>query len=388
MKKNKKELNKTHEQTAEKKKNSESGENAEEPRKKSFFKSTAFLLILSVIAFVGVIVLIVSVAFDGGLSWGNLTGSKVGKFDYKTDSLDNYIEIEESDYKNIVIDIPMKKPGAAELEAKKNELIATYRKGPVETTQTWFTKEPLKIGHDVLLYYMAYTLDEDGRKMIIPEACNHTDGTTYRYTLGKGKSIFGEGFDEALVGKLPIEGGIGEIRDTAYTTEGCVLYATVSFILDNGILYDNVDVCIDPSSPDFESEWGIGAEELFMNKLMNSIVLTGDRYETYELAGGGKITYTHLSVNYVTKSENAPLTVESTFTGDYSVEELRGKDVYYDVYIEKSVAYNVYEFNEEFLTEKLGYTEEKYKDYEGSSATEKYESYIMKGLTDTYNSYL
>ena len=99
MKKNKKELNKTHEQTAEKKKNSESGENAEEPRKKSFFKSTAFLLILSVIAFAGVIVLIVSVAFDGGLSWGNLTGSKVGKFDYKTDSLDNYIEIKESDYK-------------------------------------------------------------------------------------------------------------------------------------------------------------------------------------------------------------------------------------------------------------------------------------------------
>ena len=366
--------------------------------KESFFKSTLFVLILAIVAFVGMLSVILTVSCNNGFSFKSLFGLETEQLDYREDSLSDYIDIKESDYKGIKVNIPIAAPTDKDVELEIQRLIASYRKGPVTTSETWYSKEPIKIGHDAFVYYVAYTLDEEGRKVIINEASNHKTASAYRYTVGTGSGVFGVGFDEALVGKIPIEGGIGDIRDTGYVTDGCVIYATVSYVMDNGLLYDSVDVCIDPSAPDFEEKWGIGAKDLFCGyntdyqKIIGTILLTGENYETFLLPDGRTITYTAVTVNYVTDSKNAPYTVESTFTYNYSVEELRGKTVLFDVYLEKTVAYNTYEFDEDFVTNRIGYPDVKYnaetfEKYEGETATEKYASYLKLSLDTAYESY-
>lgn len=379
-----------------------SGSNANEDaavKKESFFKSTAFILIVAIAAFIGMLVLVFSAALGGGLSFKNLAGKERKNVNFREDSLSEYIDIKESDYKEIEIILSSSAPTADDVEAEIQRLIATHRKGPVDTTQTWFYNRPLKIGDDALIYYVAYTLDKDGRKLTVKEASNHKTAEPYRYTIGTGADVFGSEFDSALVGKYAVEGeGIGNIRDTAYVTDGCVIYATVSYVMDNGLLYDSIDVCIDPSAPDFEEKWGRGAADLFCGydskyqKMIGSILLTGGDTETFILPDERTITYTAATVNYVTHSNTAPITIESTLPYNYAVEELRGKEVFFDVYLEKTVAYDIYEFDEDFVTNKIGYPDVKYNaetfaKYEGSTATEKYRSYIREVLNISYENY-
>ena len=381
---------------AEKKPTGAASENTE--KKPSFFKSTAFILIIAIVAFCGMLAIILSVAFKGGFSFKSLFGRENNQLDYREDSLSEYIDIKESDYKGIKVNIPISGPTDKDVELEIQRLIASYRKGPKDTSETWFMKEPVSIGDEAFVYYVAYTLDDEGRKLVIGEASNHQTADAYKYTVGTGSSVFGVGFDESLIGKIPIEGGIGDIRDTGYVTDGCVIYATVSYVMDNGLLYDSIDVCIDPSAPDFEDKWGIGAKDLFCGyrpeyqKIIGSILLTGENYETFLLPDGRTITYTAVTINYVTESKNEPYTLESTFTYNYSVEELRGKTVLFDVYLEKTVAYNTYEFDEDFITNKIGYPDVKYDaesfaKYEGETATEKYASYLKLSLDTAYESY-
>lgn len=373
-------------------------ENENSGAKESFFKSTLFVLILAIVAFAGMLTVILMVSCNNGFTFKSLFGLENEQLDYLDDALSEYIDIKESDYKGIKVNIPIAGPTDEDVELEIQRLIATHRKGPKDTSETWYIKEPIQVGHDALVYYVAYTLDDEGRKLIIDEASNHKTASAYRYTVGTGSGVFGVGFDEALVGKIPIDGGIGEIRDTGYVTDDCVIYATVSYVMDNGLLYDSVDVCIDPSAPDFENKWGIGAKDLFCGyntdyqKIIGTILLTGENYETFLLPDGRTITYTAVTVNYVTESKNEPYTVESTFTYNYSVEELRGKTVLFDVYVEKTVVYDTYEFDEDFVTNKIRYPDVKYdaktfEKYEGETATEKYVSYLKRSLETAYESY-
>ena len=367
----------------------DSSEEIEKPKKK-FYAETWFLVTLASVAFVAILAVLIMTALGGGLSFKNLFGKGNGDLDYVNDSLDKYIDIKESDYKGIKINVPLRKPGEKELETRINELLATHRGNPVVAGgSTAYDNYPIAIGDDINVSYLGYQLDADGRKLLISGASNVESANTKtdRLTVGVNAGLYGVGFDSALVGKTP-NGKIDSVRgEGVVLSRDEIIYATVSFVLDNGLVYDEVDVCIDPSAENFESLWGIDAyEDLFENQRVLGYIITGDSFYTLPLSGGGQITYTALEIKYISKSSVKPMTVESYIPADYSVEELQNKTVYYDLYVNNVIKYNVSEFNDEFVTEKLGLTAEKLAAYEGETLAEKCKSYHMASLNTEFES--
>ena len=355
-----------------------------------FYSETWFILTLAIAAFAVILGILVMTAIGSGLEFKNLFNKYDGDLDYINDSLDSYINIKESDYKGYEIEIPIRKPAEAELQTKINELLAKNRGDSTEGKDTFYTGKPIAIGDDIRMSYLGYELDEAGRKLLISSASNFETANTQidRFTVGLNYSLLGVGFESNLVGMKP-NGALTSVRGSGDVLEDNVIYATVSFVLDNGLVYDEVDVCIDPTDENFERLWGIGAyEELFSTckgkQGIGMIVLTGNSTYTLDLEGGGRITYTALTVNYVTTADTKPMTVETYYPADYTVEELQNKTIYYDVYVKDVVKYNVPTFNDAFITEKLGLTEEKLADFAGETLVEKCKSYYMKSLNDSY----
>ena len=352
---------------------------------KKIFTELWFILTLCGVAFITVLVILISIARGGGLSWKNLFGKSDGDLDFVNDSLDSYINIKESEYKGIEINVPMKPPSDIDVENAINRLIATNRN---LTPKGTYTNVPVKLGYDVNISYLGYQLDDDGRRFLVPDAGNYKSANTKtdRYTIGLNSDVFGIGFDEGLIGKTP-NGKLGGVRDYGNVMDGNIIYATVSFILDNGLVYDEVEVAIDPSADNFEKCWGIGAyENLFKNVPgFDMITLTGNSYMTFPLEDGGQITYTALTVNYVSAASVAPITVESYFAFDYTVEELRNEKVYFDVYIESVVEYDVPELDEKILTEKLKLSADTVAALEGTTPEEKCKSYYKEKLAEEYD---
>ena len=66
-----------------------------EEKKPSFFKSTAFILIAAIVAFIGMVVIILSAAFKGGFTLKSLFGGENEQLDYREDPLSEYIDIKD-----------------------------------------------------------------------------------------------------------------------------------------------------------------------------------------------------------------------------------------------------------------------------------------------------
>jgi FKBP-type peptidyl-prolyl cis-trans isomerase (trigger factor) len=80
-----------------------------------------------------------------------------------------------------------------------------------------------------------------------------------------------------------------------------------------------------------------------------------------------------MKVEFVTRGcETAPITIDVTFPANYADESLRGKAAKFDVYIRDAVVYDVPEYNESFITEKLKLTAEDLSAYSGATLIEKH----------------
>lgn len=361
-------------------------EGAGKPKK--FYTELWFILTVCAVAFVLLLTTLILIAGGSGLTLKNMFGGKDEDLDFINDSLDRYINIKESDYKNYEIEIPIARPGEAELKNEINKLIAANRAEPLSTKDTYTTSVPIKVGNDIRISYLGYQLDDAGRKLLVSGASNYESANTEldRFTVGLNSTVFGIGFEEALVGKMP-NGALTSVRGYGNVVSPHeVIYATVSFVLGSGLVYDEVDVCIDPRAEDFERCWGIGFYEILVLEYpgLGQIYPTGNSYRTFELEGGGDITYTSLKVNYISSATVAPITVESYFGSDYTLEGLRNEKVYFDVYVKDTVEYNVPEFDESFITEKLKHTETSLSGFEGEGLVEKCKSYYMQRLNDNY----
>lgn len=367
----------------------ENGEEADEKEtKKRFYTELWFILTLSGVAIVTLFVILVSVARSGGSSWSNLFGKDDKELDFINDSLDAYINIKESDYKNYEIAVPMLRPTEANVRNEINKAIAQNR-GEYEGT---FVNSKISVGDDVKISYLGYQTDDVGRKFLVSGASNYskanTDSGLEKITVGLNSSVFGIGFDESLVGKQP-NGRLVNARDYGAVFENNVIYATTSFVLNNGLVYDEVQVCIDPKAENFEKCWGIGMYEHLLSKCDNLglLMIRGDNYITLPLEGGGRITYTSFKVDYVTEANSAPITVQSSFGYDYEVQSLRNQKIFYDLYIDEKIdEYQTFEFDESFVKDKLGLTEEKLAIYDGENLVEKCENYYMNKLISSYDS--
>ena len=102
-----------------------------------------------------------------------------------------------------------------------------------------------------------------------------------------------------------------------------------------------------------------------------------------EIGSGGFIPgfeYNMIGKSVSEYTKESPMIVESYFPHNYDAEALAGKVAYFEVYVEikdgqhQIKEYDAPEFNESFITETLGISEEQLADYEGDSLIDRYRS--------------
>lgn len=320
--------------------------------------------------------------------------------DYTTD-VSKYLYISPNDYKNFDVEASLDKPD--ELQLRNEILKALYSNRAKDPTYKYNQKnQTVKPGHDVNLYYVGYTLDDDGNKVYFDGGCNLADSAV-SLGIGSGKMIVG--FELALLGKNSADYSALRVRSenggNATVSEGdivCITYTGIFF--DSTKNGKNLTATINLSDPNVEEIWGKDLIEGIIGTDVGKTVVTVDENGKEKNATfyhnrtdkEGVIetdTFTDIVVNKAYEvSEGETLTIDVSFPKNYSSTTLAGKAVKFDIYIMTSMVYEAPEYNEEFVTKTLGLSEEDLSEYEGDTILEKYESKLMAGLEATYDQQL
>jgi exodeoxyribonuclease VII small subunit len=107
------------------------------------------------------------------------------------------------------------------------------------------------------------------------------------------------------------------------------------------------------------------------NKLGDFVTRIGDSQTD-------NVAYSGMVVEFATRgceNKNAdikPITIKVTFPASYGEETLRGKEAYFDVYIESASPYSCPVFDDKFVTDKLKVTAEELASYNGETLADKY----------------
>ncbi len=352
------------------------------PKEKSelleFARKNKRVLIISAIAAVLVI------AFVIGLVAVLLNSND---FDYMTSDLSPYLTISPSDYKNIPIEMAKDTVDETDIQRAINKLLFDNKSEEAEKNGYLLSNLPIQVGDVAHIYYRGYTVDENGVETDIDSACNFSDyGTPYELGIGSGSFIYG--FEDGLIGMTPSEYTRFKLIRSGYVSAGTVAYISGSVLYPNGTSKEAfTNVRLDLTDPNANDAWGEGfVEYLTGGKKPSSDENYSDKEIgktldaatfTYE---GGSVVYYDMKVNYVTTCEDAPYTVKTVFPINYSSTDLRGKTVYFDVYVNGYVRYTAPEYNDEFISETLKITEAELAEYEGATLTEKHTAMLKAEL--------
>ena len=323
--------------------------------------------------------------------FASLFGYRLENIDFLEENLSKYVQIPEDVYKNYEIEVSVGRPGEVELESRILYLLASKR--DIENVdRRYMINVPITAGDAVYAYYTGYELGENGERIDIAGTSNFDmsiDELKANGGIKIGGGLHVPGFELALVGKTPNDYNtsfnkvVGGNLPTSGVPENCVVYATASYVMEDGLLYEDEKIRIDFRDGKAEDKWGAGIYDYLCEK---SIGMTNTAPPiTLTCADGNRITYTRMTVDYFTTCETDPLVIETTFPYDYENNEaLRGKTVYFDVYFYGVVVYDTPEFNDSFILDTLGVKESELEGFEGSTVTEKYRTFLMNELLAEY----
>ena len=371
------------------------------------FEHTWFIILLFVLAVLLVSAVIIGIVMKtNGYTLGEIFGIKIKRVDYLNDDLSEYLQISDEDYKNLEIDVNIRRPSSVDVADKVVGALASAAKD-LESDSPQYNV-PVSAGDKIYFHYTAYIKDEMGNRVKeIADMNNFKDSDRKNpelatFVVGSGNFSFlykGDANNSSVLPsgyELPYIHGFesGLASGNAYPTdvvffhqgeilENDIVYATATYIDSLGIIHDRENIRIDLSDESCESVWGVGVYDYIVEKDIGE--LNNSPY-TLNLAGSGKkITFTDFTVDYITRGGETPVTLETVFPYDYEDESLRNKTVYFDLFIDRIVCYKTPEFNDKFVTETLKLTEQKLSKYSGQSLTEKCEAYYLEMLVEEYN---
>ncbi len=293
---------------------------------------------------------------------------------YTEDDLDKYISVSESDYRGFLSSPDFRAPTDAEIERQIMNLLFKNKDAKPQYNGGNVTTIPISVGDTAYIYYRGYTVDENGTQKDIDGASNFSSSI---YPLEIGSLSFIEGFEESLIGKIPADYERFERKDSGTVDEGDVIYLTYSALYPDGSSVSESEKRIDLSLPGTDAAYGEGFAEFFVGKEIATKTYTA----TFKHTAGDAVYY-DMKIGFATSCEGSPLTVDARFPEDYREQSLRGVNAKFDVYIRYSNVYNVPEYNDAFITDKLKFTEEELSEYEGSSLTERHRASIEYSLTE------
>lgn len=328
-------------------------------------------------------------------------------FDYVHSNLANYVNLSRDDYKNYTLELDLAKPrekdengnGVSDVEVAILNMIASQKSDtPIDgVLRSSITVTP---GDTVYLWYRGYILDEEGKQVEVNGMSNFSQDVNYitsasnALTIGSGKFV--PGFELGLVGKCRDDYAKFSKITSGTVTEEHVVYLDYTRVEEGKENKETGKAMrIDLTDPGMREKWG----DILLGKKV------GDVLDFDITVGDTKYTYSATEISFLTTCEtdaaNPPLVVTCYFPYDYSVSVLKNQTAYFEVYIEKVMAYNdwhtsgnteydySYDWNDEFVAERVALSDsaitmEQLQEYEGDTLTAKYEAYAKEYLDDAY----
>ena len=338
----------------------------------------------------GIIAIIVSAVLLVGITVGIIVAATINNssFNYKKKNMSKYVYVPEELYKsfNVTVDIPEVTDNDINEEVLK--LLCAYKIVPDEPVLSYpYVNGGISAGDVVNLYYRGYT-EENGVKTYFDGGCNF--GDTYT-ALEIGSGTFIPGFESGLIG----ENDTNNKKSYATLTKansgvvrpGDIISITYSVTRANGDKALRQTTIIDLSDPTIDQRWGDGFSEYILGKQINESFATGSNTDKAFLVPTvcegwtGTDTYIDMKINVACRVSNGEkLVVEGKFPADYKDSDLAGKTGYFEVYISDIQDYQVFDFDDTFITTKLNVKAEDLASFSGTTLAEKYKDYIRREL--------
>ena len=300
---------------------------------------------------------------------------------YIEDNLSLYISLSEEDYKGYTVEVLYDEMSESDVERKIMSLRYQKRKGILNNGGNIINlNQPVKVGDMVKIFYRGYTMDDAGVQTDFAGGCNFTGSA---HSLEIGSLGFIPGFEESIVGVKPNDYSKLSVKKTGTVSAGDVIYLTYKAMLPDGSSVTKTSERIDLSSADVDARYGAGFAESFNGATIGK-TLSNDK--TFTL-GAGTAVYFDMKIDYATTGEDNPLTINAYFPADYRNDpSLRGKTVFFDVFFTEVIAYDTPEYNDTFILETLGVSEETLSKYEGSTIVEKHKNMLREQIAEEYAS--
>ncbi len=378
---------------------------AEVPKKIKFYNHSAFIAIALVLTVILIFFAIVWITTSTKkITIAEFFGIGQERLDYKNDDLDSYIDIKEEDYKGYEIKLDVIKP-TYDIDVESHIMNLIYKNinktDDVLDGAAYKYNQSIRVGDKLFFFYAGYELDEDGNRKEIISLTNYAyyddsgycqkNEDSYELFIGQKSSDFPLGFEVALVGLQTVKKEPGkeiynnfEAKFNGKVEEDEVVYLCLSYIDEHGIFHDSENLRIDLREESTEEEWGIGFYN-FLREYNIGMTAQIPGFQQLETEKGSRF-YTSLKINYTTKCETEEniTTIKVIYPHDWSDESLRGKTVYFDLVLEKTVNYKTAEFNDAFVTDVLEIEAEELSSYEGETLADKYKTRYFEQILEQY----
>ncbi len=316
--------------------------------------------------------------------------------DFLSADLSKYITLSKEDYSGYDINIPLDVYTDSELMRRINILRCQHKTLNEALSGQFVKSEALSLGDEAYIYYRGYTVDENGRETDFEGSSNFSSEKMTILEVGTGNVIdeedgevagqFVPGFGEGLVGIIPIDHASFEKITDGRVMPGDVIYLSYTVIGEGGnktVASERIDLGLDY----IDELYGEGFTELFVGKVENGETTgfksVGEEIESAILRKSGESTdtvYSDMKVEFLTRCEKSPITLSVRFPANYYKESLRGVQAKFDVYVKYGVLYDVPEYDDKLVTEKLKVKEEDVKDYAGATISERYKNKISEDI--------
>lgn len=308
------------------------------------------------------------------------------RVDVMNDNLGKYIHLSPDDYKNYPVTV---KIDPADDMAVENALIQALYASRTSDEQYGALvynvadtepKRALGAGDVVYAHYIGYELDENGDRIYFSGGCNFGTKLKASNSIGIGSGGFIPGFELGMIGKNPWSfSSLTKITDGTVKAGDVISFKMLAMYSDGTTSeLQSYTTVVDAKSCD--AVYGEGFAEFLIGRSIGDV---DESFTTSSISDkSGKSVYTDITIEAIYDRGDMPMTVEARFPVAYEDQSLAGKDVYFEIFVEKVQYYTVPEVDETFVTEKIGMSVEELKSYgdAGDSLADCYREYLRENL--------
>lgn len=352
---------------------------------KKYNGARVFVLVFAIVSVVAILGAIIASAI--------ISAFRSEKIDYLNDDLSKYIYIAPEDYRSYDVYANVDPIDELAVEDSIMQMLYTYRESGFAFDGQWLVNLPrnadgevtrlLSIGDVVEYRYRAYLLRGDGSREDLGQGfCNLDSEEPIELTIGEGTTYLG--FEYGFIGKDHGEySGMSVVTDRAIE-EGDLIKLTYSKVQVDSH-QESVTEFVSVKAEDCDPKYGEG----FADFLIGMELGTNDDYFVVTGEDGKKSSYLGIKVEAIYDVGDDPMTIEARTSVNEDDEELCGKTIYYDVYVERvKLIDKVPALDPMFINQKLGVSSAELEKYKGDTFDEKFRSYVVAGLEESRESEL